>query len=135
MISTLLMALALQGSLEVRFREHHCDDPELQMDMNACEAIAFERADAELNALWPQLIAGAREADREINRDYDEGPTSEDVLRQAQRAWVAFRDAHCTYQGHEARGGSMEPMIYHGCRAQLTRERIAQLRPQPASEQ
>ena len=59
---------------------------------------------------------------------HDQRPTTEAVLRQAQRAWLTFRDAQCTYEGYgEARGGSMEPMVYSGCRARLTRERIAQL--------
>jgi uncharacterized protein YecT (DUF1311 family) len=51
------------------------------------------------------------------------------VLRDAQRAWVTFRDAHCTLQGYnDARGGSMEPMSFNICRASVTRERTAQLR-------
>lgn len=122
--------LALMLAAQDPWREHGCDDPQNQADMNACARIDFERADAELNALWRDVIAGAREMDGEINREYDRAPTSEEALRQAQRAWIAFRDAHCTYEGHEARGGSMETMLYEGCRARVTRERIAQLRPQ-----
>ena len=98
--------------------------------MNRCAALDFERADAELNRLWRDVIAGARESDLELDRDFDRRPTNEETLRQAQRAWVAFRDAHCAWEGfEEARGGSMEAMIYQSCRARLTRERIAQLHP------
>jgi uncharacterized protein YecT (DUF1311 family) len=129
MIPTLLVALALQASLDARAREFHCDDPQNQMEMNVCAQIDFERADAELNAVWRQVVAAARIADREIQRGYDQRPTSEAKLREAQRAWIIFRDAHCTVQGYdEARGGSMEPMVYGACRAELTRQRIAQLR-------
>ena len=113
-----------------RAEQWNCDDPQNQAEMNRCAAIDFEAADAELNRLWRDVIAGAREMDRDIDREFDQAPTSEEMLRQAQRAWVTFRDAHCTYEGHEARGGSMESMIYDGCRARVTRERIAQLRPQ-----
>ena len=128
MITIFVLALALQGSLETRHREHNCNSPMTQMDMNFCAAIDFERADAELNAAWRAAIAGARAADREIDRRYNVRPTSEAKLREAQRAWIVFRDAHCTLQGYdEARGGSMEPMVYEGCRAALTRERIGQL--------
>jgi len=111
------------------YREHHCDNPMSQMDMNFCAHLDFEAADAELNTLWKQVIADAREADSEIDHASDKRPTGEAVLRDAQRAWIQFRDAHCTFEGYEARGGSMEPMLEEGCRARLTRERITQLRP------
>jgi uncharacterized protein YecT (DUF1311 family) len=131
-ISTLLLALALQGSLDARAREYNCRDPQTQLDMNMCAEVDFERADLELNAAWREAITDARASDREIDRRSDQRPTQEAKLREAQRAWLIFRDAQCTVEGYEeARGGSMEPMIYGGCRARLTRERIAQLRPQP----
>jgi uncharacterized protein YecT (DUF1311 family) len=129
MISALLLALALQGSLDAQAREHHCSDPQNQMDMNFCADIDFQRADAELNAAWREAIASARSSDREIDRRSDQRPPQEAKLREAQRAWLIFRDAQCTVEGYEeARGGSMEPMVFSGCRARLTRERIAQLR-------
>ena len=52
----------------------------------------------------------------------------EATLREAQRAWVAFRDANCRLESFEARGGSMQPMLDAGCRATLTRARTAELR-------
>lgn len=128
---SLHIALALLAAQPDGSQQWNCGDPQFQAEMNACAAIDFQTADAELNALWREVIAGAREMDSEISREYDQAPTSEEVLRQAQRAWVTFRDAHCTYEGHEARGGSMEPMIYNGCRARVTRERSVQLRPRP----
>ena len=128
MISAALLALALQGSTDARAREFHCDDPQNQMEMNMCAGLDFERTDAELNAAWGVAIAGARAADRALDRRFDRRPTSEAKLREAQRAWLVFRDAHCTVQGYdEARGGSMEPMVYDGCRVAITRQRITQL--------
>ena len=127
MIPTLLLALALQGSLDAQAREHHCDAPMAQMDMNFCADVDFQRADAELNRVYRAEVAGARQADREIDRSFDRRPAAEAVLREAQRAWVIFRDAQCIYEGYGERGGSMEPMVDSACRARLTRERIAQL--------
>jgi len=128
MVSSLLIGLALQGSLDARYREHNCSDPQTQMDMNFCAAIELERADGALNAAWRGVIDSARADDREVDRRYDRRPTGEAKLREAQRAWIVFRDAHCTVEGYDqARGGSMEPMVYDGCRARLTRERIRQL--------
>lgn len=126
---------ALLALLQTPYQDHHCDAPQNQADMNACAAIAFERADAELNAAYREAIAAARAADAEIDRNYDTRPTSEEKLREAQRAWIVFRDAHCTVVGYEeARGGSMEPMSYEGCRTSVTEARTEQLRALPVDE-
>jgi uncharacterized protein YecT (DUF1311 family) len=128
MAPPLQLALAALAAFQTPYQDHQCDDPQHQADMNACAAIDFEAADAELNAAWREAVASARAADAEIDRQYDQRPTSEATLREAQRAWIVFRDAHCTLEGYdEARGGSMEPMVYDGCRARLTRQRTAQL--------
>ena len=132
MIGTLSLALALGGALQDD--EVNCVDPQYQVEMNRCARLDFEAADAELNRVWARAIAAAREGDRHLDREFDTRPTEEATLREAQRAWIVFRDSHCTVEGYrEARGGSMETMVYEGCRAQLTRDRIAQLEP-PADE-
>ena len=124
----LVTTSALLALLQTPYQDHQCDDPQTQPDINACAAIEFEQADAELNAAYREAIAEARAMDAEIDRNYDTRPTSEEKLREAQRAWLVFRDAHCVYEAYgEARGGSMEPMSYEVCRAALTRERTEQL--------
>ena len=50
MISTLLLALALQSSFDARAREYGCNDAQTQLAMNMCAELDFERADAQLNA-------------------------------------------------------------------------------------
>jgi uncharacterized protein YecT (DUF1311 family) len=131
MIAAILAAMALQASLDAQSRKYHCDNQQNQAEMTACAGIDFARADRELNAVWREAVAHARAIDRESRgfRGSDDRPGSEAVLRDAQRAWLIFRDAHCTLEGYDARGGSMEPMLYNGCRARITRERVAQLRP------
>ena len=132
MIAALLLALAVQGAQASRAPEPDCRDPQAQLELNICARIDFEHEDAELNRAYREAIAAARQSDRELDRSDDQRPGYEAALREAQRAWVAFRDAHCRYEGYEeARGGSMEPMVYSGCQARLTRERITQLAPQP----
>jgi len=130
------MILSLALALAAQEPQLDCDNAMSQMEMNACAGQDFEAVDAELNRIWPGLIAHAREMDREIDRRYDQRPGYEEVLRDAQRAWVTFRDAECTWSAYgEARGGSMESMSYNACRADLTRQRIRQLtgadQPQP----
>ena len=48
-------------------------------------------------------------------------------LLEAQRAWIAFRDAHCRVDGYMARGGSLEPLLVSTCKTALTKARTAQL--------
>ncbi len=130
-----LAAAALAALQPAEDLQPNCDDPMSQAEMNHCALLDFEQADAELNAAWREALAQARAADSEIDREYDTRPTSEAKLREAQRAWIVFRDAHCTVVGYEeARGGSMESMSYHGCRATITRERTEQLRGLPVDE-
>ena len=104
-----------------------CEEPMSQSEMNHCAALDFQRADTELNATWTEAVAQARDFDRYIP-DWDERPSAEQRLREAQRAWIILRDAHCAVRGYEARGGSMEAMLYNGCRARITRDRTEQLR-------
>ncbi|MGQ0590400.1 MAG: lysozyme inhibitor LprI family protein [Sphingosinicella sp.] len=102
-----------------------CRDPQTQQDMNGCAARDFEQADRALNETWPRVLAYVRGQDE----DMDDGrPSGESRLREAQRAWIAFRDAHCTVDSYAMRGGSAEPLLYNGCRARITEARTAQLR-------
>jgi len=130
-ILTILAALAAAAA-PAPDDKPDCDDPQTQFEMNVCAAIDFEAADAELNRMWKEVVAAARSNDADFDWQSVKRPTTEQVLRDAQRAWIRLRDSHCTYEGYEALGGSMEPMLYNGCRARLTRERIEQLRPQEA---
>ncbi len=87
-----------------------------QQQMNRDAEASFTKADAELNRIYAKVLAGLDDE-------------SKPELKAAQRAWVAFRDAHAEFQmNYEAHGGSMAPMIYAGVRASLTKARIAQLK-------
>ena len=100
----------------------NCKDPQDQSSMTQCAGLDFEKADKELNALWPKLKSDAEVSDKDTGKhEYA------DALLASQRDWIAFRDAECTWQGFEAHGGSLEPMLVNVCSARLTRERIKQL--------
>ena len=135
-----MITLTLALLLGAQDPQWNCENPQAQQEMNFCAAEDFRRADAELNAVYRTAIEHAREADRDYARladggggPTDGGPGEEATLREAQRGWVSFRDAHCRLESFEARGGSMQPMLDAGCRATLTRARTAELRgPNPA---
>ena len=99
-----------------------CSASQDQNTMTACARIDYEKADAALNDIWPKLKTDAEDSDKGSDKhEYA------DALLASQRAWITFRDAECTWQGFEAHGGSLEPMLVAGCMAKLTRDRIKQL--------
>ncbi len=105
-----------------------CKDPQTQSEMTQCAAREFQQADVALNAQWRATLLKMQDYDRGIDRSYDKRPSYSAALITAQRAWIAFRDAHCTVDGMLFRGGSAEPMLVYGCKATLTKARTKQLR-------
>lgn len=105
-----------------------CANPQDQSSMTECAYRAWEAADKALNETWKEVIGEARDADENLKSWGDDGrPSHEETLRTAQRAWITFRDAQCDFEGYEARGGTMEPMIVGFCLERLTAERTKQL--------
>jgi uncharacterized protein YecT (DUF1311 family) len=101
-----------------------CDNQVTQMDMTACAGIDYEKADAELNAVWKEAKKKAEDNDVEHSAEL-KGEAK--ALLAAQRGWIAYRDGHCAVSGFEARGGSLEPMLVALCRAEMTRARTQEL--------
>jgi uncharacterized protein YecT (DUF1311 family) len=92
-----------------------CKNAMVQQEMNICADKDFRAADGQLNAAYKKTLAGLDDHSR-------------DLLRAAQREWVKFRDAECTYLSAQNEGGSIYPMVYSGCLTTLTRERIKQIK-------
>jgi len=88
-----------------------------QAAMNACAGKAFKQADDDLNKYYKAQM------------DYLKTPASKEALKDAQRKWLAFRDADCLYRnGKPTDGGSLWPMLDLQCKAELTQQRAAQLK-------
>ena len=117
----MMLALLLLADGE----EPRCDNPITQLDMTQCEIRRFAAADRDMNRQWKATLAAMRENDRSPSGD--NRPGYADQLLVAQRAWLAYRDAHCRSDGYRMRGGSAEPMLVAGCRAELTTQRTKQL--------
>jgi uncharacterized protein YecT (DUF1311 family) len=117
---TMLALLLFAGA-----QEPQCKDPTTQSDMTRCEIRRFEAADRAMNKQWKATLTLMREYDR--TPEGDGRPGYADQLLKAQRAWLAYRDEHCRSDGYRMRGGSAEPMLVAGCRAELTEARAKQL--------
>ncbi|WP_352845464.1 lysozyme inhibitor LprI family protein [Mesorhizobium sp. M0199] len=80
---------------------------------NECADAASRKSDKKLNELYQQIEA-------RLNDDAD----TKTLLVQAQRDWVKFRDAECSFQTAGAAGGSMIPTLIAQCMDGLTQSRV-----------
>ena len=104
--------------------EVDCANAMSQMEMTACAEQDWNAADEALNAAWAPAMARMRALDEDQPENLK---GAADALREAQRAWVGYRDLACTAEGYQYRGGSMEPMVIYACRARLTEARTEEL--------
>ena len=95
-------------------REDPCPGSRTQFELNQCAARARDKADAELNTVYRELMK-------------DAGATERAKLRAAQLAWIKFRDLQCDYESVGNKGGSIYPMVVSFCLAGVTTTRTKQL--------
>ena len=92
-----------------------------QSEMNRCADLDARAADADQNHVYQELLAKLK-GDGNATRK----------LRAAQRAWLAFKDAHLQSlypaEDKQAEYGSIFPMCYSQVATAMTKERTAQLR-------
>jgi uncharacterized protein YecT (DUF1311 family) len=108
-----------------------CNIAGTDMEVAQCVWSEFKKADAELNQQFVKSLKEAESADREDGHDrakVDNRPSDAETLRQAERAWIRFRDLHCAMEGYSERGGTIERVIEASCFVRVTRERTEQLR-------
>jgi len=99
-----------------------------QMAMNQCQQTAVERADAEMNRVWKQARLAMTKADEEARTGGRLGGGGYvQALLASQRAWLVYRDAECTIESYEWKGGTMQPFTEGQCLVQVVRARTGQL--------
>jgi uncharacterized protein YecT (DUF1311 family) len=91
-----------------------CDKAVTTADMLECADDEFSAADKNLNTTYGNLL---KTLDAEGQRK----------LKDAQRAWIKFRDLNADFAGDSMRGGSAEPLVIIGERTQMTIDRTKQL--------
>jgi uncharacterized protein YecT (DUF1311 family) len=96
-----------------------------QMDMNQCAHQFFQYADEDLNLAYQQARATLKQFDSDAVGDNAKGAK---MLRDAQRAWIDFRDNACAAEAYLYQGGSIQPLIDLSCKERLTRQRTEGLR-------
>jgi uncharacterized protein YecT (DUF1311 family) len=79
----------------------------------------FAREAARVNTRLETLL-------REIRPSLEAGQRKR--LEEAQRQWVRYRDAHCTWVASSSEGGTIQPAVHASCLVNLTWERIGELK-------
>ena len=112
--------LALTGSGVALGQD--CDSN--QAAMNVCAANDFKAADKELNELYKTQM------------DYLQDVKTKSAFKDAQRKWIALRDADCLYQvGPREDSGSIWALLQFSCETEQTKLRIEQLKKYVACRQ
>jgi len=112
----LLSAVTIAASASPQQDLKRCyDEARSTYAMRQCNAKEFRIYDQALNESYRQLM-------------HRLDPTERRNLREAQRAWIRYRDAECRFEGFEMRGGTGEALLVGGCLAEMTRRRAGELR-------
>lgn len=85
------------------------------MEMKHAAQRDFEKADAELNAVYKKILA-------------ELSPKGAAALKEAQRAWIIFRDKTAEAYGTGEEGGSLEGLMYLRCVEAITQNRTKELK-------
>jgi uncharacterized protein YecT (DUF1311 family) len=94
-----------------------CEDAQSQADMNICWGNQYKAADAHLNQTYQQLAALLDDEEKL-------------QLKNAENAWIKYRDANCDFVADQYKGGSIRPMIHAMCLADVTTNRTTELKHQ-----
>ena len=112
-ISLTLMILAFAPAAAAQSTD--CASPTSQAAMNACSNEVAKKSDAALNRAYTQVMSRLE-------------PSGKTRLRDAQRAWLAFRDKECMFESSGPDGGSVAPTVADNCFTALTDQRTHALR-------
>jgi uncharacterized protein YecT (DUF1311 family) len=107
----------------------YCDTANNTIELNKCGKIYWKREDTALQIIYDDAI---EELKTEDNESPIIGPSRtgsrENKLREAQRAWVKFRDLHCQSETLiTGGGGTISGQIEFGCLTAITKERALEI--------
>jgi len=113
----LLLALTPFLFTSVAHAAVDCANASDQSTMNQCAGQEYKAADKQLNAVYQQITTRLKD-----------NAESKKLLVSAQRAWIGFRDAECTFSASGVAGGSVYPLIYSNCMTSVTKVRTEALK-------
>jgi uncharacterized protein YecT (DUF1311 family) len=127
--SRLLMYLAFTSpvaAVSAHAQTIDCNNASSTVEMNFCADKDYQAADKSLNTAYATALAYIRS--RDMEKPYD-AKSFEDSMRNAQRTWVAYRDADCRdLVAQEWSGGSGASSAILGCMTEKTNQRTKELK-------
>ncbi|MEO0357330.1 MAG: lysozyme inhibitor LprI family protein [Pseudomonadota bacterium] len=90
------------------------------LGMWVCNTAMTRIWDGHLNAQWPNARALAQASDAQSRTHFPEFAQMWDSLLASQRAWIAFRDAQCTFAYAQWGSGSFRNVAGTGCTMDMT---------------
>ena len=100
-----------------RKKSDPCASPLSQFEMNQCAGKAFRAADAAMNQVYRRLVSMLDEDEKA-------------QLKEAQTAWLKYRDINCEFVADQYKGGSIRPLIEATCLGDMTKRRTTELKTQ-----
>jgi len=91
-----------------------CDNPQDQATMNKCAMDAYKASDKKLNQSFQTLSNKL-------------SPQGKAALQKSQRAWIAWRDAQCTFETMGSEGGTIHSLVITSCFDDLTKAQTQRL--------
>ncbi len=100
---------------------------ETTVGMGGCLSRELEVWDGRLNAAYGSLRDAYGISDAELAELGSSAPSRADALRDAQRAWIPFRDANCALEAAQWGGGTGGGPATVSCLLSMTAERALAL--------
>nr|AIA13622.1 Protein of unknown function (DUF1311) [uncultured bacterium] len=118
----LCLLAAISSAAQEQKKPDPCENAQTTVEMRDCAGKEYEAADAELNKAYQQLMSKLD----------DEGHKT--ALKEAQLAWIKYRDANCDFESYLNRGGTIYPIVNAGCRTGMTINRTKELQEMLTAE-
>src|SRR5437870_1768229 len=98
-------------------RTDPCAKAQSQAEMNDCWGREYRAADTVLNQVYRQLVSMLDDEEKS-------------QLKEAETAWLKYRDLDCDFVSDQYKGGTIRPMIHGLCLADVTKNRTTELKNQ-----
>jgi len=113
-----VLLLSVTTPVALQAQRDPCKDGDTTFEMKQCSAKKYKQADDELNKVYQQLMSKLD----------DEGHKT--ALKNAQVAWLKYRDSNCDFESYLNRGGSIYSVIVTECKTSMTASRTREMKEQ-----
>jgi uncharacterized protein YecT (DUF1311 family) len=87
-----------------------------QGEMNTEAFKEYKKSDDEMAKMYKKVMSGMS------------NQNAKNLLLEAQRAWIKYKESHCKSLANQFEGGTMAPMVYYECLVEVTNERKEHLK-------